>query len=101
MGSAELAKMAIFAIIRTMSKPEKRGDRRVEFSRGPDFHMAAIDATWRRPCVVIIIGSVEGLDIGEFFLVLSGTGLAFRHCELAWINGAQLGVRSLGPRKAK
>jgi hypothetical protein len=39
--------------------------------------------------------SLEGLNLGEFFLVLSATGLAFRRCELAWINGDQLGVRFL------
>ena len=40
---------------------------------------------------------VEGLDLKEFFLVLSTTGAAYRRCELIWLNGDQLGVRFLGP----
>lgn len=88
-----------------MTKSENNDEHRVEFTGGMDFHMIAIDATWRRPCVMmeisaqgaklVIMGSVEGLDISEFFLVLSGTGLAFRRCELAWSNGGQVGVRFL------
>jgi hypothetical protein len=34
-------------------------------------------------------GSVEGL----LFLLLSSTGLAYRHCELVWVNGSQLGAK--------
>jgi hypothetical protein len=87
------------------SPPEKRKDRRVEFSRGVDFHIAAIDGAWRRACVMadvsaggaklIVTEPLEGLKIKEFFLVLPGTGLAFRRCELAWANGDQLGVHFL------
>jgi hypothetical protein len=29
----------------------------------------------------------------EFFLLLSSTGLAFRRCELVWVDGSQVGVR--------
>jgi hypothetical protein len=36
--------------------------------------------------------SIEGLPLKEFFLLLSFTGLAFRRCELAWVNGDTLGV---------
>jgi hypothetical protein len=36
-----------------------------------------------------IDGSVEGLAMKEFFLVLSTMGKAYRRCELAWVNGAQ------------
>jgi hypothetical protein len=87
------------------SPPEKRKDRRVEFSRGVDFHMAAIDGAWRRACVMmdvsaggaklIVTEPLEGLKIKDFFLVLPGTGLVFRRCELAWANGDQLGVHFL------
>jgi hypothetical protein len=46
--------------------------------------------------------SLEGITLKEFFLVLSSTGLTFRRCELAWINGNQLGVHFLeGPAKEK
>ena len=29
---------------------------------------------------------------GIFFVVLSSTGLAFRRCELSWVNGDKFGV---------
>ena len=48
-------------------------------------------------------GSVEGLNLKEFFLLLSSTGLAYRRCELAWVNGDQIGVTFLkqGDKKKK
>ena len=48
-----------------------------------------------------IEGSVEGLHLKEFFLLLSSTGLAYRRCELAWVNGDQLGVNFLKPADKK
>jgi hypothetical protein len=61
--------------------------------------MMAIDGTWRRSCIMedmsstgaklTVEGSIEGLKLTEFFLVLSSTGLAYRRCGLAWINGDQ------------
>lgn len=81
---------------------EKRKSGRVVFERGYAAHMMAIDGTWRRPCKVedvsetgaklCVDGSIEGLPLKEFFLLLSSTGLAFRRCELAWVNGDTLGV---------
>jgi hypothetical protein len=60
------------------------GDRkseRVDFERG-------VPGTWRRECLMIDVsqtgarllveGSLEGLDLKEFFLLLSSTGLAYR-----------------------
>jgi hypothetical protein len=46
-------------------------------------------------------GSVEGLHLKEFFLLLSSTGLAYRRCELAWVNGDQIGVIFLRHRGKK
>lgn len=81
---------------------EKRKNRRVMFQRGIPVHIMAIDGTWRRPCSMddvsdggaklTVEGSIEGLHLKEFFLLLSSTGLAYRRCELAWINGDQIGV---------
>lgn len=81
---------------------EKRRAARVTFERGLSAHMMAIDGTWRRACLVedvsetgaklTVDGSVQGLQLKEFFLLLSSTGLAYRRCELAWLNGDQLGV---------
>lgn len=64
--------------------------------------MTVFDGTWRRACKVEDISdtgaklsvesSIDGLPLKEFFLVLSSTGTAFRRCELAWVNGDNLGV---------
>ncbi len=40
-------------------------------------------------------GSVEGIHLKEFFLLLSTTGLAYRRCQLAWVNGEQIAVTFL------
>jgi hypothetical protein len=75
----------------TMSSTnEKRKSDRIEFSSGIDVHMVAIDGTWRRACVMLdvsasgaklsVTGSLKGLSLKEFFLVLSTTGQAFRRC---------------------
>ena len=73
---------------------EQRKANRVVFERGFPANMMAIDGTWRRPCTMedvsdtgarlTIDGSVEGLAMKEFFLVLSTMGKAYRRCELAW-----------------
>jgi len=87
------------------SGTEKRKHGRVEFSKGIDVSIVAIDGTWRRACKMwdasasgaklTVLGSIEGLPLKEFFLLLASPGLAFRRCELAWVNGDQLGVRFL------
>jgi hypothetical protein len=84
---------------------ERRKGERITFERGIGAHMMGIDGTWRRDCSMedisetgaklIVEGSVEGLNLKEFFLLLSSTGLAYRRCELAWVNGNQIGVNFL------
>jgi hypothetical protein len=88
-----------------MTRIEKRKADRVGFSRGVSAQMMAIDGTWRRSCTMedvsqagarlTVDGSIEGLHLKEFFLLLSSTGLAFRRCELAWVNGDQIGIKFL------
>ena len=61
------------------SSERSKGDR-VVFERGIPAHMMGIDGTWRRDCTVedisetgaklTIEGSVEGLHLKEFFLLL-------------------------------
>ena len=88
------------------------GDRkseRVDFERGIHVYIMGIDGTWRRECMMIDVsqtgarlrveGSVEGLDLKEFFLLLSSTGLAFRRCQLVRMDGEQIGVRFLARDK--
>jgi hypothetical protein len=84
---------------------DRRKGERVTFERGINAHMMGIDGTWRRECIVediselgaklTVEGSIEGLNLKEFFLLLSSTGLAYRRCELAWVNGDQVGVNFL------
>jgi hypothetical protein len=42
--------------------------------------------------------SIEGLNLKEFFLLLSSTGLAFRRCELIRVNGDEIGVKFVEDR---
>ena len=88
------------------------GDRkseRVDFERGIHVYIMGIDGTWRRDCRMIDVsqtgarlcveGSLEGLDLKEFFLLLSSTGLAYRRCRLIRLAGDQIGVEFLRPDK--
>jgi hypothetical protein len=80
-----------------MATDQRQFGERVVFDRGYDAHMMAIDGTWRRAYSVLDVsetgakmtveGSIVGLPLKEFFLLLSSTGLAYRRCELAWVNG--------------
>src|ERR1700693_3983076 len=97
---------------RTMATERRKGER-VTFERGIPAHMMGSDGTWRRDCIMedvsetgaklTVEGSVEGLHLKEFFLLLSSTGLAYRRCELAWVNDDQSGVNFLktGDKKKK
>jgi hypothetical protein len=85
-----------------MEAPEAK---RVIFERGHAATIMAIDGTWGRPCTMLdvsdtgarlsIDGSIEGLRMSEFFLVLSSVGKAYRRCQLSWVNGNQVGVAFL------
>jgi hypothetical protein len=82
---------------------------RVDFERGIPVYIMGIDGTWRRDCLMIdvsqtgarllIEGSLEGLDLKEFFLLLSSTGLAYRRCQLVRVAGNQIGVAFLARGK--
>ena len=67
-----------------MTSLENRTGKRVCFERGLDASLMAIDGTWRRECTVIDIADdgakiavtdVSGLNISEFFLLLSSVGV--------------------------
>src|SRR3954452_4964981 len=84
---------------------ERMKGERVVFERGIPAFMMGIDGTRRRNCTIedvsqtggklTVEGSVEGLHLKEFFLLLSSTGLASRRYELPWVNGDQIGVTFL------
>ena len=90
---------------------EGKGAERVTFSRGYDVCIMAIDGTWRRDCqlnaisdtdaVLSLEGSIQGLNLKEFFLLLSSTGLAYRRCELVRVNGSQMDVQFIKGKSKK
>lgn len=88
-----------------------RNSERVEFEHGIPVYIMGIDGTWRRDCLMIDVSqtgarlvvesSLEGLDLKEFFLLLSATGLAYRRCQLVRVEGNQIGVEFLARGKSK
>ena len=84
-------------------KGESRKALRVRFDHCQPVNLMGVDGTWRRSCRLLDVsqsgaklevdGSPDVLRAREFFLLLSSTGLAFRRCELVWVDGAQVGVR--------
>jgi hypothetical protein len=88
-----------------------KGVERVTFSRGYDVCIMAIDGTWRRDCqlnaisdtdaTLTVEGSIQGLNLTEFFLLLSSTGLAYRRCELVRVNGTEMDIQFLKTKNAK
>jgi hypothetical protein len=93
-----------------MNRENKPIDR-VTFGRGHDVCIMGIDGTWRRDCllkaisdndaVLTVEGSVQGLNLKEFFLLLSSTGLAYRRCELVRINGTDMDIQFLKAKARK
>ena len=71
----------------------------------------AIDGTWRRDCMLNAIsdtnaaltveGSIQGLNLKEFILLLSSTGLAYRRCELVRVNGTEMDISLLKGKNAR
>jgi len=90
---------------------EKKALERVTFGRGHDVCIMGIDGTWRRDCLLNAIsdndaaltveGSIQGLNLKEFFLLLSSTGLAYRRCELVRVNGTEMDIQFLRAKARK
>jgi hypothetical protein len=90
---------------------ERRVATRVDFEGGIGVHIMAIDGTWRRECLMkdvsasgvllIVKDPIAGLDIKEFFLLLSSTGLAYRRCQMVRLSGNQIAARFLKPEVKK
>ncbi|ACF03266.1 PilZ domain-containing protein [Rhodopseudomonas palustris] len=86
-----------------------RKDPRVRFETAMDSVMIAVDGTWRRDCAIadisqtgaklILKTSMAGLNLREFFLVLTPNGTAYRRCELVRVEGDTIGVRFIVLRK--
>ncbi len=87
------------------------GNGRVTFSHGYGVCIMGIDGTWRRDCllnaisdndaILTVEGSIQGLNLKEFFLLLSSTGLAYRRCELVRVNGTEIDVQFLKSKTRK
>ncbi|MGX4803414.1 PilZ domain-containing protein [Bradyrhizobium guangdongense] len=81
---------------------DNRNAMRVRMDHRHTVNLMGIDGTWKRSCVLLDVsetgakieveGTLEVLQSKEFFLLLSSTGLAFRRCELVWIDGTMAGV---------
>lgn len=92
-------------------KGENRVASRVRFEHRHPVNLMGVDGTWRRSCYLVdasatgakleLEGSADVLQSKEFFLVLSSTGLAFRRCEMVWVDGSQVGVKFIDSDKAK
>jgi hypothetical protein len=90
---------------------ENRKANRVQFEHKHPVNLMGVDGTWRRSCVLLDVsqsgaklevdGSPDVLRAREFFLLLSSTGLAFRRCELVWVDGTQVGVKFTAMDKNK
>ena len=90
---------------------DAKGPERVTFSRGYGVCIMGIDGTWRRDCllnaisdndaILTVEGSIQGLNLKEFFLLLSSTGLAYRRCELVRVNGTEIDVQFLKAKNKK
>jgi hypothetical protein len=88
-------------IVVTVAYGERKSGR-VRFERGLPVWITGIDGTWRRDCVMLdvsqtgarlrIEGSLEGLNLKEFFLLLSSTGLVYRRCVLVRVAGDEIGI---------
>ena len=73
--------------------------------------IATSTGTWRRDCqlnaisdtdaTLTVEGSIQGLNLKEFFLLLSSTGLAYRRCELVRVNGTEMDIRFLRGKHTK
>lgn len=89
----------------------KRAFNRVSFERGYRAQIMGIDGTWRRDCTMLDVsvsgvqlhveGTIAGLDLKEFFLLLSSSGRAYRRCALARIAGEHIGARFIQPPARK
>lgn len=92
-----------------MMNGENRRASRVRLEHKYPVNLMGVDGTWRRSCTLLDVsatgakleveGTIDVLRAREFFLLLSSTGLAYRRCELVWIDGTQAGVRFVKPGK--
>ncbi|WGD48906.1 PilZ domain-containing protein [Bradyrhizobium sp. CB1650] len=81
---------------------DSRKALRVRMDHRQPVNLMGSDGTWRRSCVLLDVsqtgakieveGTLDVLQAKEFFMLLSSTGLAYRRCELVWIDGTMAGI---------
>lgn len=84
---------------------------RVRMDHKHAVNLMGSDGTWQRSCVLLDVsqtgakieveGTLDVLQAKEFFMLLSSTGLAYRRCELVWIDGTLAGVHFINPDSKK
>jgi hypothetical protein len=75
---------------------------RVRMDHKQPVNLMGSDGTWLRRCLLLDVsqsgarieveGTLDVLQAKEFFMLLSSTGLAYRRCELVWIDGTTAGI---------
>lgn len=81
----------------------RRTSDRIQFEHLRVVRIMSRDGSWQRACTMKDVsatgaklhveGSLEGLDLKDFLLVLAKYGRAHRRCTVVWQRGDQLGVR--------
>ena len=92
-------------------KFDGRKASRVRMDHRQAVNLMGSDGTWRRSCVLLDVsdtgakieveGTLDVLKAKEFFMLLSSTGLAYRRCELVWIDGTMAGIHFIHPGAKK
>ena len=92
-----------------MTTFDGRKTSRVRMDHRQAVNLMGSDGTWRRSCVLLDVsdtgakieveGTLDVLKAKEFFMLLSSTGLAYRRCELVWIDGTMAGIHFIHPGK--
>lgn len=86
------------------TKTGRQYGERVVFGRGIPVIVTGVDGTWQLECTMRDVsesgatlklenGSFRGLNVSEFFILLSSVGTAARRCELDWLKGHEFGAR--------
>ncbi len=90
---------------------DSRKTLRVRMDHRQPVNLMGSDGTWQRSCVLLDVsqtgakleveGSLDVLQAKEFFMLLSSTGLAYRRCELVWIDGSMAGIHFINADSKK
>ena len=87
------------------------GGQGVNFDQGVRVHIAAIDGSWRRACMMSEVSQtgakltlsegIDKLDLSEFMLLLTPTGIVSRRCELVRADGEEVFIRFVPAERKK